>query len=88
MAVRDEFLNENSGVYRVAYQDGRAVSVEKTQEEADLSLDIADFTQLVLGVLPLPCMLYRPTVTLHTPEKLSQFQAVFPEKAVYMADHF
>lgn len=88
IAVRDEFLTENSGVYRVAYQDGRAVSVEKTQAEADLSLDIADFTQLVLGVLPLPCMLYRPTVTLHAPEKLSQFQAVFPEKAVYMADHF
>lgn len=84
--VCDGFLQENNGVYRVTYEAGKTQCVEKTQGKADLTVDIADFTQLVLGVMQLEELLYRPTV--HLRANRETLNAVFCEKELYMADHF
>ena len=68
------------------YRDGRVQAVAKVQSSADLCVDIADFTQLALGVMGLEEMAYRNTVQiLGNRETLSK---VFVEKDVYMSDHF
>ena len=84
--VKDAFLSENEGIYEVQYRDGRVQAVAKVQSSADLCVDIADFTQLALGVMGLEEMAYRNTVQiLGNRETLSK---VFVEKDVYMSDHF
>ncbi len=45
--------SENEGIYEVQYRDGHVQTVAKVQSNADLSVDIADFTQLALGVMGL-----------------------------------
>ncbi len=84
--VKDAFLSENEGVYEVQYHDGQAQSVVKAQGSADLSVDIADFTQLVLGVMGLEEIAYRDTVQIQGNREI--LSKVFVEKDVYMADHF
>ena len=84
--VKDAFLSENEGIYEVQYRDGHVQTVAKVQSNADLSVDIADFTQLALGVMGLEEIAYRDTVQILGNQKT--LSKVFVEKDVYMADHF
>lgn len=50
--VTDAFMTENTGSYQVSYQDGKAVSVEKsddTTKTADLEVDETTLVQLLVG---------------------------------------
>ncbi len=84
--VKDAFLSENEGIYEVQYRDGHVQTVAKVQSNSDLSVDIADFTQLALGVMGLEEIAYRDTVQILGNQKT--LSKVFVEKDVYMADHF
>lgn len=84
--VKDAFLSENEGVYKIQYQDGHVQTVEKIQGSADLTVDIADFTQLALGVMGLEEIAYRDSVQIRS--NRDTLSSVFVEKDVYMADHF
>jgi predicted acetyltransferase len=52
IAARDSFLPENDGAVVVHFEDGRARLVEGGKHEAEVRLDIAEFSSLVMGVVP------------------------------------
>ncbi len=83
LCLKDDFLEENSGIFTVNYQDGKTVDVSKggTEKEADLVLDIRTFSQLCAGLLSLDQAVYREgTVLCKNQETLTQ---VFQKKLIY-----
>ena len=70
ICVNDEFLPDNSGTYAVIYENGSAVSVERTVERADLSCDVTTLAQLVLGFAPLSTLRMRPDVVVDGKEEI------------------
>ena len=50
LAVTDPQIPQNNGTFAVTFADGRAVSVERTEEEADASFTIPAFSALIAGV--------------------------------------
>ncbi|MBQ9988175.1 MAG: GNAT family N-acetyltransferase [Clostridia bacterium] len=85
IAVEDDFLPENSGVYAVSFNNG-AVSVEKTEGAADICCQIGAFTQLVLGYLTPADMIGRDDVAIHGNEET--LNRVFVHKATGLPHHF
>lgn len=86
IAVRDAFIEENTGVYAVEYENGSALSVERTEEKADIACDVTTLAQLVLGYAPLSTLRYRPDVTVNGNEDV--LNSVFVKKNCYFADYF
>lgn len=86
LAVEDDFLPENTGVYVVSYEGGSAVSVERTLDNADLSCNVTTLAQLTLGFAPLSTLRFRPDVTVSGNEDV--LNAVFIKKDCYFADYF
>ena len=87
VAVQDEILTENSGVFQVSNHQG-AVSVKKLPEgsPADITLDIRVLAQLLLGYLSLEEALYKPGVTLSSNRET--LESVFSKKAVFLTEYF
>jgi predicted acetyltransferase len=79
--IEDDFLPENSGVYHVT-----AGNVEKTEAEADLSLDQRTFTLLALGALSLDEAAYRSDVKISA--NRAMLSRVFVKKPLFIADYF
>ncbi len=50
LQIRDGLIAENDGVFSLRFADGRAVSVERTEEKPDAVLDIRAFSALIAGV--------------------------------------
>lgn len=50
LGITDGQIPENNGVFRVTFQNGKALAVEKTEEKADMELPIAAFSALLSGV--------------------------------------
>lgn len=86
IAVRDAFIEENTGVYAVAYESGSAVSVERTDTSADLACDVTTLAQLVMGYAPLSTLCYRSDVTVNGNEDV--LNSVFVKKNCYFSDYF
>ena len=83
LQIEDAFLPEIAGRWRVAYEGGKAVSVESTDLVPDLIADETTACQLVLGRIGLGDALYRPGVqVLGNAETLSRAFACRP---VYLA---
>ncbi|MEE1227840.1 MAG: GNAT family N-acetyltransferase [Lachnospiraceae bacterium] len=68
--VDDDFMSENTGSYKVLFKDGKTVSVELTNQEADLIVNEDTFTSLAVGRINLAQALYRPGTILQNNEKL------------------
>ncbi len=49
--IRDTFLHENDGSYIIYIDDGTAEVKENDQYEVEVSLDISDFSSLLMGVI-------------------------------------
>ena len=79
--IEDDFLPENSGVYHVT-----AGKVEKTEAEADLSVDQRTFTLLALGALSLDEAAYRSDVKISA--NRAMLSRVFVKKPLFIADYF
>lgn len=62
LGVEDAFMPEVAGTWEVAYADGRATSVTRTDREPDLVADETTACQLALGRIGLADALYRPDV--------------------------
>ena len=86
IGVQDDFLPENTGIYAVCYEDGSAVSVQRTLDSADLSCNVTTLAQLVLGYAPLATLRYRTDVKVNGNEEL--LKEVFIKKDCYFADYF
>lgn len=57
--VEDSFMPENDGRYRVSFGAGKATTVEKTEDGADLSVTEETLCQLVVGRIGLDDARYR-----------------------------
>ncbi len=79
--VTDDFLPENSGVYRVS-RDG----VNRTETAADLQVSVQALAPMLLGTLPLEQALYRRDVCLNG--NRDALVKAFPAKPTYLTDHF
>ena len=51
--IRDALIADNNGVFSLRFADGRAVSVERTEEKPDAALDITAFSAMIAGVCDL-----------------------------------
>ena len=79
--VTDDFLQENSGTYRVT-ADGAV----RTEETADLQVSQQALTLLVLGALNMEEAAYRTDVQING--KRDMLTRAFPRKPLYIADYF
>lgn len=85
LQVEDGMLPENSGTWKLTFAPGKENTVTTTNEDADLSLSIAQLSALVCGVKTaedLPFM----DVSLHHPE--APFQQVFYRKTYRLQELF
>lgn len=87
LCVKDADIPENDGVFQVRCENGM-VSVQKTPQliQADLTVDVRELAQLLLGTLSLEQILYKPDVQLHG--NLQTLQRVYPRRQVFLTDHF
>lgn len=73
LEVRDELVPENAGAWRIRGQepeaghDGLPISVERTQDAPDLTLDVTDLAAVYLGGTSLGAIARAGRVTEHTP---------------------
>ncbi len=79
--VTDRFLPENTGIYQVRYQDGRTVSVEKSDGAYDLTVSVETFSQLAVGLYGLRTASFRPGTEIAGKEDI--LNQVFHKKNVY-----
>lgn len=80
IAVRDSFLPANDDVVTVHFHEGRAeVAPDGRESEADaaIALDVADFTALLLGVVPFTSLYRHGLATLSDPARLDSVTRVF-----------
>ena len=49
ISISDGQIKENNGVFEVAFQDGRAVSVQKVCGNGDVDMGINEFSHLIIG---------------------------------------
>ena len=84
--VKDAFLPENEGRYKVTFANGAAVSVEKTEDAPDLACDVTTLAMLVMGTDTPDTVKYRRDVQIFGNEEL--LRKVFIQKPVYHADNY
>ena len=85
IAVDDAMLPENSGAFRVEFEDGKALSVQPTTDAPDAELPIGAFSAALMGCLPVEQMVWRPDVAVHCPEAVAP---VFYRKPNWICNHF
>ena len=84
--VEDPFLPENSGRYRLLFENGAIQSVSRTELPPDLLCRIGDLTRLVLGTDDPLVSLTAPGVTVAGKKEL--LCRLFPKKNLYMNQPF
>ncbi len=79
--VQDDFLPENSGIWRVSGE-----GAERSTDEPDLAVSVQALALLALGTLDMSHALARNDVALSG--NGDALQRAFPGKPVFIADHF
>lgn len=84
--LKDEQIVQNNGRFRVAFAPGKENSVERTEEAADVSLTIQDFSRLICGRYDVEDWYWLPDAKLMCdPEKAAR---VFYRKPMYITTRF
>lgn len=87
LGITDGQIPENNGIFRVTFQNGKALSVEKTEEKADLELPIAVFSALLSGVSAWEAAeSWMPDV--HKNRDNPALAGVFYKKPLWIGDYF
>lgn len=84
--VKDDFLPQNTGVYRIDWENGEGGAKKVKASTADIECSAHALAQMVTGYLPLSSILMRGDVELHT--KADELEKLFIRKNIYMADRF
>lgn len=85
LAISDGQIPQNNGTFRVAYQNGRALCVEKAACAPDAAMQISTFSRLIAGACALDA-LPAGDVTYHVPAET--LLPVFHPKPCYMNEAF
>jgi predicted acetyltransferase len=75
--IQDSFLPENSGSYTVALQKGRLKLGGVSRADMSLTIDISDFSSLLMGVVPLRRLMSYGYAELSDPVFLDQLDRLF-----------
>ncbi|MDO5401372.1 MAG: GNAT family N-acetyltransferase [Eubacteriales bacterium] len=87
LEVRDRQVAQNNRRFAVSFENGKAVSVEGTGADADLSLDIATFSALIAGVWDFAdSSRWMGGLTLHRDNP--DLRKVFYRKPLMLVDYF
>ncbi|MCL2003251.1 MAG: GNAT family N-acetyltransferase [Oscillospiraceae bacterium] len=86
LAVTDDALPANTGVYAVEWENGAVTSVKPSGAAADLETDVQTLAQLVTGFLTPAEALLKRGVTVNGSAKA--LEALFPHKDLYIAEYF
>ena len=87
LEIQDPQIPENNGRFQVDFQDGKALSVARTEAAPDSSMRINIFSALISGVSDLAsAMAYMPDLTVTGHE--SDLAKVFYPKPLMIADYF
>jgi predicted acetyltransferase len=77
LRISDSFLPANGGEYTAVFQAGGACVVKDEKEDTTLSIDIADFSSLLMGVVPLRRLCTYGLATLSDPTCLDRLDRLF-----------
>lgn len=87
--IRDGQIAENNGVFSVRFEDGRAVSVErKEQEKALISMEISEFSRFLIGAVDTSAFAYSRRAFGYSEEKHERLGNVFYEKPCFLTEYF
>lgn len=86
LCVRDDFLPENAGVYKVSYGGGETRVERLRDTPCDIALSVQTLAQLCLGYMGLDMALLKPDVKLYG--NLETLRAAFVKKPMFMTDRF
>ena len=86
VAVEDSFLQQNTGIYEIGWQDGEGEANRIEGSSSDLECPVQALAQLVTGFLPFDQIALRQDVTVHG--KTDELRRLFPKKDLYLPDYF
>ena len=86
MEIRDGQIACNNGRFAVDFAPGAANRVTMTEERADMSLSIQDFTRLILGCYDVEDLRWLPNVRLNC--ALEKAARIFYRKPMYISQDF
>ena len=87
LRVRDPLLPQNDGVWKVEFGGGEVRADKQSLGEADWTLDIRAFTQLVIGYHDVDTLMWS-WLMVATPSNGDTFRRVFQRRRIYLADYF
>lgn len=87
LKIADPQIPENNASFAVAYRDGQAVRVEKTEETPDAELPINVFSALISGVCSLDAAVqWMPGVKIFGQKEA--LEGIFFQKPLLICDYF
>ncbi len=86
IAINDSYIKENNHTFHVSFENGTANNVFSDDAPADIVMDIADFSRLIIGCLETEQIPYLENVVVNTDtETLSK---VFYKKPIMLTEYF
>lgn len=86
LEIHDAHIPQNNGRFAVRFASSRVTEVSLTDEAPDVSLGIADFSRLLLGVYDTHMLRFLKNVTVHN--TLSDLSALFFRKDMMIGEYF
>lgn len=86
IAVTDPYIEENNQTFHVCFNNGTAYSVSKNNDTADITLNISDFSRLIIGCLHTEQITFLENVIVNT--DLDTLRKVFYKKPVMITEYF
>ena len=75
--IRDTFLHENDGSFIIYFDEGTAEVRENDQYEVEISLDISDFSSLLMGVIDFKSLYRYNLVDISSTEYINVINKIF-----------
>ena len=85
IGITDAFLCYNTGVYCIAWEDGR-ISIKNTGRSPDMEINIETLAQLITGYQTPAQAQHCQNVVIHS--KMEELMALFPLKNLYLMERF
>ena len=86
IGITDKQIAANCGTFTVTFKDGKAVSVEKSDSAADISMGINEFSRLIIGTCDIESLPYMSNVTVSN--EAAPIDRVFYRKPNLIAEYF
>lgn len=86
IAIQDPYIMENNQTFHIRFEDGRLTTLTRDHASADITLNIADFSRLIIGCLSADQISFLENAVLQTnPEDVGK---VFYRKPIMITEYF